>query len=75
MRSYINSTHWMADHRLLFAPIDYEDTVIRLAGTWKIAARDIVVWRWWVTDGYTPVSTDPTLARPAADSSVPASAP
>src|ERR1700682_1435268 len=55
VRSYINSTHWMADHRLLFAPIDYEDTVIRLAGTWKIAARDIVVWRWGGTDGYTPV--------------------
>jgi SnoaL-like domain len=67
VRSLINSTHWMADGRLLFAPISYQDKAERGAdGKWKIAARELVVLRWWVTDGYFPVPTDPTLARPAA---------
>jgi hypothetical protein len=65
--SLINSTHWMADGRLLFAPISYQDKIVRTGdGTWKIAERELVVQRWWVTDGYFPVPTDPTLARPAA---------
>jgi SnoaL-like domain len=67
VRSYINSTHWLADGRFLLAPIEYEDTVARSAdGLWRISSREIVVWRWWVTEGYTPVPTDPTLARPSA---------
>lgn len=64
VRSYINSTHWMADGRFLFAPIEYRDKVVRLGDAWYLAERDIDVWRWWVTDGYAPVPTDPTLARP-----------
>ena len=66
VRSYINSTHWLADGRFLLAPIEYEDTVVRSAdGLWRISSREIVVWRWWVTEGYAPVPTDPTLARPS----------
>ena len=34
-------------------------------GTWKITARELVVQRWWIAEGYFPVPTDPTLARPA----------
>ena len=65
--SLINSTHWMADGRLLFAPISYRDIVTRRpGGRWTIAERELVVQRWWVTDGYFPVPTDPALARPAA---------
>lgn len=66
VRSYINSTHWMADGRILLAPIEYDDTVVRGADRlWRIQTREIVVWRWWVTDGYSPVPTDPSLTRPA----------
>lgn len=66
VRSYINSEHWMADGRFLSAPIEYDDEVVRSATYgWLIRKRDIVVWRWWVTDGYAPDPTDPTLARPA----------
>lgn len=65
VRSYINSAHWMADGRHLSAPIDYVDEVVRGEdGLWRVRHRDIVVLRWWVTDGYFPVPTDPTLARP-----------
>lgn len=65
VRSYINSTHWMADGRMLLDPIEYDDTVVRCADRlWRVQSREIVVWRWWVTDGYAPVPTDPTLARP-----------
>jgi hypothetical protein len=67
VRSYINSTHWMADGRFLLAPIEYEDAVVRSPdGLWRIGGREIVVWRWWVTEGYAPVPTDPSLARPGA---------
>jgi hypothetical protein len=34
-------------------------------GRWAITERELVVQRWWVTDGYFPVPTDPTLARTA----------
>jgi hypothetical protein len=65
--SLINSTHWTADGRLLFAPIAYQDKVVRgTDGQWKITERELVVQRWWVTHGYFPVPTDPTLARPVA---------
>lgn len=66
VRSYIDSNHWMADGRFLSAPIEYEDRFVRVPGAgWRIADRKIVVWRWWVTDGYAPDPTDPSLARPA----------
>jgi hypothetical protein len=65
VRSLINSTHWMADGRLLFAPIAYADKAARGAGgRWRIVERELMVQRWWVTDGYFPVPTDPSLARP-----------
>jgi hypothetical protein len=64
--SLINSTHWLADGRILLAPIVYRDKARRDAdGTWKITARELVVQRWWIAEGYFPVPTDPTLARPA----------
>ena len=66
VRSYINSNHWMADGRFLSAPIDYADKVVRAPdGRWKIHERSIIVWKWWVANGYFPVPTDPSLARPA----------
>jgi len=47
VRSYINSTHWMADGRLPLAPIEYHDTVTRCPdGLWRITERDIHVWQW-----------------------------
>ena len=47
VRSYINTTHWLADGRMLLAPIEYEDTVIRGAERrWLIQTREIIVWRW-----------------------------
>jgi hypothetical protein len=65
VHSYINSTHWMGDGRILLAPIQYEDVVVRSAdGLWRIRTREIVVWRWWIAEGYSPVPTDPSLARP-----------
>jgi hypothetical protein len=63
--SLINSTHWLADGRMLLAPISYHDVMTRRPdGRWVITERELVVQRWWVTDGYFPVPTDPTLARP-----------
>ena len=65
VRSYINSEHWMADGRHLAAPIDYVDRLVRCPdGVWRISRRDIVVLRWWVSEGYVPEPSDPTLARP-----------
>jgi hypothetical protein len=67
VRSLINSTHWLADGRLLFAPILYTDKAVRAGTRWKIAERKLVVQRWWVTDGYFPTPTDPTLTRPSLE--------
>jgi hypothetical protein len=65
VKSYINTQHWMADGRHLAAPIAYEDRVVRGEdGLWRIEARAIIVLRWWVTTGWAPEPTDPTLARP-----------
>ena len=66
VRSYINSTHWLADDRMLLAPILYVDTVERTHLGWRIRRREIQVQRFWITDGYSPDPTDPTLARPTA---------
>ena len=65
VKSYINTQHWMADGRHLAAPIAYEDRVVRGEdGLWRIKTRDLIVLRWWVTEGWAPVPTDPALARP-----------
>src|SRR5690242_11287324 len=70
VKSYINTQHWMADGRHLDAPIEYLDRVVRgHDGLWRIEARDISVWRWWVTEGWAPEPTDPALARPAGPAS------
>jgi len=61
--SLINSTHWLADGRMLLAPIHYRDKAVRAEAGWKIAERELVVQRWWVTDGYFPTPTDSRLAR------------
>jgi hypothetical protein len=67
VKSYINTQHWMADGRNLAAPIVYEDRVVRGDdGLWRIRRRDIVVLRWWVTEGWAAAPNDPTLARPGA---------
>jgi len=51
---------------MLLAPIVYRDKARRDAdGTWKITARELIVQRWWIAEGYFPVPADPTLARPA----------
>jgi hypothetical protein len=63
--SLINSTHWLADGRMLLAPIHYRDKAVRAGADWKIAERELVVQRWWVTDGYFPTPTDSRLGRPA----------
>lgn len=66
--SLINSTHWMADGRMLLAPIVYRDQARRAPdGTWKIATRNLIVQRWWVTPGYFPSPTDPSLALPRSE--------
>lgn len=63
--SLINSTHWLADGRILLAPIVYRDKARRdTDGTWKITVRELIVQRWWITEGYFPTPTDPTLTRP-----------
>src|SRR5438552_3406986 len=49
--SLINSTHWLADGRLLLAPIQYRDKAVRTGAGWKISERELIVQRWWVTDG------------------------
>jgi hypothetical protein len=37
VRSSINSTRWMADGRILLAPIEYDDIVVRSPdGLWRI---------------------------------------
>ncbi len=64
--SYINSTHWLADGRMLLAPIEYTDSAQRSRdGNWRITTRKLIVLRWWVTDGYFAAPGDPTLSRPA----------
>lgn len=57
--------HWLADQRMLLAPVTYYDEVVRHAGVWKIARRSIYALRFWVAEGYAPDPLDPTMARPA----------
>ena len=57
--------HWLADGRMLLAPVSYSDDFRREAGVWKIAARDVFAIRFWVAEGYAPDPLDPSMARPA----------
>lgn len=55
--------HWLADQRMLLAPVSYADEMVREGGLWKIAKRDIYAMRFWVASGYAPDALDPTLAH------------
>ena len=55
--------HWIADERMLLAPVSYRDEVVRSAGVWKIVSRNIYAMRFWVASGYAPDPLDPSLAR------------
>jgi len=55
--------HWLADERMLLAPVAYRDEMVRLDGVWKIAKRSIYAMRFWVAEGYAPDPFDPSLAR------------
>ena len=57
--------HWLADQRMLLAPVTYYDEVVRRDGVWKIATRSIYALRFWIAEGYAPDPLDPTMARPA----------
>lgn len=58
--------HWLADQRMLLAPVTYYDTVVRVDGLWKIATRSIYALRFWIAEGYAPDPLDPSMARPSA---------
>lgn len=55
--------HWLADDRMLLAPVSYRDEMVRFDGVWKIAKRSIYAMRFWVAEGYTPDPFDPSLSR------------
>jgi hypothetical protein len=56
--------HWLADGRMLLAPVRYRDETVRRDGRWKIAKRDIYAMRFWVAAGYAPDPLNPRLTRP-----------
>lgn len=56
--------HWLADNRMLLAPVDYRDEFRREDGVWKIARRDVFAVRFWVAEGYAPDPLDPAMRRP-----------
>jgi SnoaL-like protein len=58
--------HWLADGRMLLAPVRYRDETRRRDGRWKIAKRDIYAMRFWVAAGYAPDPLDPRLTRPTS---------
>jgi hypothetical protein len=62
--SYIPALHWLADGRVLLVPVRYEDEAVRVGDRWKVATRNVLALRFWVTDGYAPNPVDPTMARP-----------
>jgi SnoaL-like domain len=55
--------HWLADQRMLLAPVSYADEMLRTDDVWKIAARNIYAMRFWIASGYAPDPLDPTLGR------------
>ena len=57
--------HWLADGRMLLAPVSYRDEFRRVDGVWKIAKRDIFAMRFWIGEGYAPNPLDPRMARDA----------
>lgn len=57
--------HWLADGRMLLAPVNYRDEYRRSAGVWKIARRDVFAMKFWIAEGYEPNPLDPGMARPA----------
>jgi hypothetical protein len=61
--SQIPCFHWLADERMLLAPVGYRDELVRKDGVWRIAKRDIYAMRFWVAAGYAPDPLDPSLAR------------
>jgi hypothetical protein len=61
--SQIPCFHWLADERMLLAPVSYRDEFVREDGVWRIAKRDIYAMRFWVAAGYAPDPLDPSLAR------------
>lgn len=64
MTCQIPRFHWLADERMLLAPVKCRDSLVREEGRWKIAERDIFAMRFWVASGYAPNPLDPTLAEP-----------
>ena len=56
--------HWLADGRMLLAPVAYEDEMVRVGGVWKIAERSIIAARFWMAECYAPNPLDPTSAKP-----------
>jgi hypothetical protein len=56
--------HWLADGRMLLAPVNYRDGYRRTSGIWKIATRDVFAMKFWIAEGYEPDPLDPSIARP-----------
>jgi hypothetical protein len=61
--SQIPCFHWLADERMLLAPVRYRDEMVRSGKVWKIAKRDIYAMRFWVAAGYAPDPLDPALTH------------
>jgi SnoaL-like domain len=55
--------HWLADQRMLLAPVSYADEAVRAGDVWKIAQRNIYAMRFWVASGYAPDPLDRSLER------------
>lgn len=53
--SQIPCYHWLADARMLLAPVRYRDEFLRADGMWRIARRDIFAMRFWSVPGYAPI--------------------
>lgn len=64
--SLIPCFHWLADGRMLLAPVRYRDVFTRREGVWRIAKRDVFAMRFWIAEGYEPNPLDPSMARLAA---------
>ncbi len=59
--SQIPCYHWLADERMLLAPVRYRDEFVRTDGIWRIARRDVFAMWFWVATGYAPDPLDPKL--------------
>ncbi len=62
--SQIPCYHWLADERMLLAPVRYRDELARDGGVWRIVRRDIYAMRFWVVAGYAPNPLDASLKDP-----------